>query len=97
MSLFFSLIEWHFFMYFYLPFQFFNVPFDFVCLPKAAFCKDKVHRGTPKRAKMSFLFFFNGMAFFHVFLRAISFFQSFSILLQLQKQHFASLKHMGVP
>ena len=52
----FSLIEWHFFMYFYLPFQFFNVPFNFVCLPKPAFCKDKAHRGTPKEAKMSLLF-----------------------------------------
>ena len=83
---------------------------------------------------MSVLFFSNKITFFHVFLRAISFFQkdvpfhfpkrkkkrhfsffrikrhffmhsvchfifskSFSTLLRLQKQHFASLKHMGVP
>ena len=52
----FSLIEWHFFMYFYVPFNFFKVPFDFASLPKGAFCKDKAHRGTPKGAKMSLLF-----------------------------------------
>ena len=75
MSVPFSLIERHFFMYLYAPFHFFKVPFDFSAVPKPAFCKAKVHRGTPKGAKMSFLFFFNQMAFFHVFLRAISFFQ----------------------
>ena len=84
-------------MYFYVPFHFFKVPFDFSTVPKAAFCKAKVHRGTPKGAKMSVSAFFNQIAFFHVFLRAISFFQSFLILLPLQKQHFASLKHIGVP
>ena len=66
-----------FFMYFYVPFNFFKVPFDFSAVPKPAFCKAKVHRGTPKGAKMSFIiFFFNQMAFFHVLLRAILFFQS---------------------
>ena len=34
------------FMFSYVPCHFFKVPFDFACLPKAAFCKDKVHRGT---------------------------------------------------
>ena len=34
----FSLIEWHFFMHFYLPFHFFKIPFDFDFLPNAAFC-----------------------------------------------------------
>ena len=52
----FSLIERHFFMHFYVPFHFFKVPFDFVCLPKAAFCKDKAHRGTSKGAKCHFFF-----------------------------------------
>ena len=70
---FFSLIERHFFMHFYVPFYLFKVPFDFVCLPKAAFCSDKAHRGTPKGGKISVLFYSNRMVFFHVFLRAISF------------------------
>ena len=84
-------------MHFYVPFHFFKLPFDFVCRPKAAYCEAKVRRGTPKGGKMSVPFFLNQMAFFHKFLRAISFFQSFSILLSLQKQHFASLKHIRVP
>ena len=46
---------------------------------------------------MSLLFFSNETAFFHAFLPAISFFQSFSILLPLRKQHFASLERIGVP
>ena len=46
---------------------------------------------------MSLLFFSNETAFFHAFLPAISFFQSFSILLPLQKQHFANLERIGVP
>ena len=46
---------------------------------------------------MLLLFFSNETAFLHVFLRVISFFQSFSILLPLQKQHFASLERIGVP
>ena len=66
----------HFFMHFYVLFHFFQLPFDFVCRPKAAFCKAKVHRGTPKGVKMSVPFFLNQMAFLHVFLRAILFFQS---------------------
>ena len=60
-----------FLMHFYVPFHFFKVPFDFTCLAKAAFCKDKGHRGTLKRGKMSLLFFTNQTAFFHTFLRAI--------------------------
>ena len=73
---FFSLIEWHFFHVFLRVISFFQLSFDFPSLPKPAFCKAKVHSGTPKGAKMSFLFFFNQIAFFHVFLRAISFLQS---------------------
>ena len=57
-------MEWYFFKYFYVPFHFFKVPFDFACLPKAAFCKDKAHRGTPKEGKMSLLFFSNRTAIF---------------------------------
>ena len=56
-------------------FIFFIIPFDFVCRPKAAFCKAKVHRGTPKGGKMSVPFLLNQVAFFHVFLPAISAFQ----------------------
>ena len=48
MSFLFSLIKWHFFMYFYVPFHFFQLRFDFPSLPKPAFCKPRVHRGTPK-------------------------------------------------
>ena len=76
MSLLFFLIKRHFFMHFYVPFHFFKVPFDFSAVAKPAFCKAKVHKGTLKGAKISFLFFFNPMAFCHVFLGAISFFQS---------------------
>ena len=67
MSLFFSLIESHFYMHFYLPFQFFNVPFDFFAVQKPAFCKAKAHRGKPKEGNMSLLFFSNGTAFFYAF------------------------------
>ena len=73
---FFSLIERHFFVHFYVPFNFFKVPFDSSWLAKAAFCKAKANRGTPKGGKMSLLFFSKRMAFFHAFLEAISFFQS---------------------
>ena len=58
-------------MHLYVPFHFFKVPFDFSAAPKPAFCKAKVPKGIPDGAKKSFLFFFNRMAFFHVFLRAI--------------------------
>ena len=64
-----------FFINFYLAFNFFKVPFVFASLPKAALCNDRAHRGTPKGGKMSLLFFFNRMVFFHAFLRAISFYQ----------------------
>ena len=74
MSFLFSLIKWHFFMYFYVPFHFFKVPFDFSAVPKPAFCKPKVHRGTPKGGKMSVLSFLIERQFFYVFLCAISFF-----------------------
>ena len=63
-------------MHFYVPFHFCKVPFDFSVVLKPAFCKAKMHKGTPVGAKMSFLFFSNQMAFFYVFLRANSFFQS---------------------
>ena len=72
----FSLMKRHFFMHFYVPFNFFQLLFDFVWRPKAAFCKAKVHRGTPKEGNMSVPFFLNQMAFLQVFFRAISFFQS---------------------
>ena len=75
MSLPFSLMKRHFLMHFYVPFLFFQLPSYFVCRPKAAFCKAKAHIGTPKGGKMSLLFFSNETAFFHAFLRAISFFQ----------------------
>ena len=67
----FSLIEWHFFMHFYVLFHLFTVPFDFSAVPKVAFCKSKAHRGTPKGEKMSVIFFSNRTAFFHGFLRGI--------------------------
>ena len=51
-------------MHFYVSFHFFNLPFDFVCRPKAAFCKAKVHRGTPKGGKMSVPVSLNQMAFY---------------------------------
>ena len=72
----FSLIKRHFSMYFYMPFLFFKVFFNFTSVAKAAYCKSRAHRGTPKGGKMSVPFFLNQMAFLHVFLRAISFFQS---------------------
>ena len=84
-------------MYFYKPFHFFKVFFNFASIAKAAFCKSRAHRGTPKGGKMSLLFFSNKTAFLHVFLRAISFFKVFFNFPLLQKQHFASLGRIGVP
>ena len=72
----FFLIKRHFCMYFYVPFPFFKVFFNFTSVAKAAFCKSRAHGGTPKGAKISVPFFLNQMAFWHVFLQAISFFQS---------------------
>ena len=74
MSVPFFLIKWHFCMYFYVPFHFFKVFFNFASVAKAAFCKTRVHIGTPKGGKMSLLFFSNETALFHAFLRAISYF-----------------------
>ena len=51
-----TVIEWHFFMHFYVPFHFFKLPFDFSFLPKHAFCKAKVQRGIPKGKKRQFSF-----------------------------------------
>ena len=64
MSLPFSLMKRHFFMHFYVPFLFFQLPSYFVCRPKAAFCKAKVHRGTPKEGKMSVPFFLESNGIF---------------------------------
>ena len=60
-------------MYFYVPFHFFKLFFNFLFVAKAAFCKSRAHRGTPREGKMSHLFFSNKTAFFHIFLHAISF------------------------
>ena len=86
-------------MHFNVPFHFFKVPFDFVCLPKAAFCKDKGHRGTPKGRKMLRLFFSNRMAgiFSFIFTCYFIFPKSILILPPFQNQHFAMLRHIGVP
>ena len=72
----FFLIKRHFCIYFYLPFHFFKLFFNFPFIAKAAICKSRAHRGTPRGGKMSHLFFSNKTAFLQVFLRAISFFQS---------------------
>ena len=72
----FFLIKRHFCMYFYVPFYFFKLFFNFPFAAKAAFFKSRAHRGTPKGGKMSVPFFLNQMEFLHVFLQAISFFQS---------------------
>ena len=53
---------------------FFKLFFNFLSVTKAAFCKSRAHRGTPKGGKMSLLFLSDKTAFLHVFLRAISFF-----------------------
>ena len=63
------------FLHVFLPaISFFKAFFNFASVAKAAFCKSKAHRGTPKGGKMSLLFFSNEKAFFHAFLHAISFF-----------------------
>ena len=49
----------------------FSVFFNFASVAKAAICKSRVHRGTPKGGNMSVPFYLNEMAFLHVFLRAI--------------------------
>ena len=56
--------------------SFFKLFFSFPFVAKAAFCKSRAHGGTPKGVKISVPFFLNQMAFLHVFLRAISLFQS---------------------
>ena len=85
-------------MHFYVPFHFIKVPFDFSAVPKPAFCKAKVHKGTPNGAKMSFLFFFNRMAFFHVFLRTFSFFPTPLDFPSVPKPAFCKAKvHRGTP
>ena len=71
-----TLIEWHFFIHFYLPFHFFKVSFDFAYLPKVAIFNAKVHRGTPEGGKASLLVFSNPTAIFKEFLLAIAFFES---------------------
>ena len=91
------LIKRHFCMYFYVPFHFFKVFFNFASIAKAGFCKSRAHKGTPKGGKMSLLFFSIETAFWHVFLRAISFFKIFFNFPLLQKQHLASLRRIGVP
>ena len=94
----FSLIKRHFIMHFYVAFYFFKLPFDFVCRPKAAFCKAKVHMGTPKEGKISVPFFSNQIAFFLVFLRAISFFKVFFNFAFVAKAAFCKSKaHSGTP
>ena len=72
----FFLIKRHFCMYFYVPFQFLKLFFNFPFVAKAAFCKSRAHRGTPKGGKMSLPFLSDKMAFLHVFLRAISVFKT---------------------
>ena len=69
-----------------------------LAVAKAAFCKSRAHRGTPKGGKMSvpFLSESNGI-FSCIFTCHFIFSKSFSILLPLQKQHFASLERIGVP
>ena len=76
MSLLFLSDKTEFYMYFYKPFHFFKLFFNFPSVAKAAFCKSRAHGGTPKGGKISVPFFLNQMAFLHVFLRAISLFQS---------------------
>ena len=46
-------------MYFYVPFHFFKLFFNFPFVAKAAFCKSRASRGTPRGGKMSHLFFSN--------------------------------------
>ena len=53
---FFSLLEQHFFVHIYLPFHFTKVSFAFPSLPKAPFCRAKMHWGTPKEEKCHFSF-----------------------------------------
>ena len=88
-----SLIKRHFFFHFYMPFHFFKVPFDFASLPKAAFFKAKVHRGSPKGRKMQPCFCSNGMAFFRLYFSKVSF--DFA---SLPKPAFGKAKaHRGTP
>ena len=64
-------------MYFYVPFHFFKVFFNFPFVAKAAFCKSRAHRGTPKGGKMSLLFLSNETAFLHEFFVPFHFFKVF--------------------
>ena len=98
MSLLFSLIERHFYMHFYVPFHFFKVPFDVAFLPRAAFCKAKLHRGTPEGGKMSLLVFSNQRAFFYDFYLPFNFFKVFFNFVCRAKAAFCKCEaHGGTP
>ena len=85
-------------MYFYVPNNFFKVFFNFASIAKAASCKSRAHRGTPKGGKMSLLFFSNETAFFLCIVTCYFIFSnSLSILSAVQKQHFVRLKCIGCP
>ena len=98
MSLLFSVMLWQFFMHFCVAFHFFKLTFDFSFLPKAAFCKDKAYRGTPKGGKTSLPFISNGMAFFMHFYVPFHFFKVPFDFASVPKAVFWKCKaHRGTP
>ena len=85
-------------MYFYVPFHFFKVPFDFSAVPKPAFCKAKVHRGTPKGGKMSVPFSLMKRHFFMHFYVPFHFFKVFFNFPYVAKATFSKSRgHRGTP
>ena len=88
MSLLFFCNKTAFFMYFYVPFHFFKVFFNFPSVAKAAFCKSRAHRGTPKGGKMSFSFSLIEWHFSCIFTCHFIFLKSFSILSSVAKAAF---------
>ena len=95
---FFSLIEWHFFMHFYVPFHFLKVPFDFFSFQKQHFARLK-SRGVPqKEEKFNFFFCLIERHFFMHFYLPFHFFKVFFNFAFLPNAAFFKAKaHRGTP
>ena len=94
----FFLIKRHFCMYFYVPFHFFKLFFNFPFVAKAAFCKSRAHRGTPKGGKMSLLFFSDKTLYCMYFYVPFHFFKLFFNFPFVAKAAFCkSRAHGGTP
>ena len=98
MSFLFFFKQMAFFQVFLRAISFFQSLFRFCFRCKSSIFQVLSTWGYPKRRKLSLLFFCNQTAFFHAFLRAISFFQSlFRFCLTSKSSIFKSRAHRGTP